>query len=175
MPIVPYRGVEPRIAPGVFVAPNAWVIGDVTVGEDCSFWFNAVVRGDVHSIRIGARTNVQDSAILHVSHKTHDLRIGDDVVIGHGAVLHGCVIHDGALIGIGARVLDGATVESSAQVGAGALVSPGSRIPAGTLALGIPAKPARELRAEESANIRAIAERYAGLKGTYGKEEWLRA
>ncbi len=175
MPIVPYRGVEPRIEPGVFVAPSAWVIGDVAVGEDSSFWFHSVTRGDVHRIRIGARTNVQDGAVLHVSHRTHDLSIGDDVVIGHAAVLHGCVIQDRALIGIGARVLDGATVEAGAQVGAGAVVAPGTRIPAGTLALGLPAKAVRDLRPEESEKIRAIAARYADLKETYEKEEWLSA
>lgn len=175
MPIVPYRGAQPRIAAGVFVAPSAWVIGDVIAGRDCSFWFNAVARGDVHSIRIGDRTNVQDGAVLHVSHRTHDLRIGDDVVIGHAAVVHGCAIHDRVLIGIGARVLDGVTVEEGAQIGAGAVVSPGTRIPAGTLALGIPAKPVRDLRPEEAAKIGAIAERYAALKEAYRKEAWIDA
>ncbi len=172
MPIVPYRGVEPRIEPGVFVAPTAWLVGDVAVGADCSFWFNAAARGDVHSIRIGARTNVQDGAVLHVSHQTHDLEIGDEVVVGHAAVLHGCRIADGALIGIGARVLDGAVVEAGAQIGAGALVSPGTRIPAATLALGIPARPVRDLSPEESENILAIASRYVELKDRYRREEW---
>lgn len=172
MPIVSYRGVEPRIGPGVFVAPSAWLIGDVTVGVDCSFWLNSAARGDVHKIRIGARTNVQDGAVLHVSHQMHDLEIGDDVVVGHGAVLHGCHVADGALIGIGARVLDGAVVETGAQIGAGALVSPGTRIPAGTLALGMPAKPVRDLRPEESDNILAIAARYVKLKDQYRREDW---
>ena len=172
MPIVPYRGVEPRIASGVFVAPTAWLVGDVSVGRDCSFWFSSAARGDVNRIRVGARTNVQDGAVLHVSHQTHDLEIGDEVVIGHAAVLHGCHIANGALIGIGARVLDGATVEAGAQIGAGALVSPGTRIPAGTLALGIPARPVRDLRPEESREIRAIAARYVELKDQYCQEAW---
>ncbi len=172
MPIVPYCGVEPRIESGVFVAPTAWLVGDVVVGPDCSFWFNSAARGDVHKIRIGARTNVQDGAVLHVSHQTHDLEIGDEVVIAHAAVLHGCYVADGALIGIGARVLDGAAVGAGAQIGAGALVSPGTRIPPGTLALGLPAKPVRDLRPEESENIRAIAARYVKLKDRYCQEDW---
>jgi carbonic anhydrase/acetyltransferase-like protein (isoleucine patch superfamily) len=172
MPIVSYRGIEPRIESGVFVAPSAFVIGDVEVGVDSSFWFNAVARGDVHRIRIGARANVQDGAVLHVSHQTHDLQIGDAVVIGHAAVLHGCHVADGALVGIGARVLDGAVVEAGAQIGAGALVTPGTRVPAGTLALGIPARAVRDLRPEESDNIRAIAARYVKLKDQYRQEDW---
>ena len=155
------------------MAPTAWVIGDVTAGADSSFWFQATVRGDVHRIRIGARTSVQDGSVLHVSHRTHDLEIGSDVVIGHAAVLHGCRIHDGVLIGIGARVLDGAVVEAGAQIGAGALVAPGTRIPAGTLALGLPAKPVRDLSAEESANILEIAARYVGVKNNYLEEDWV--
>lgn len=171
MPIVAYRGLEPRIGPGVFVAPTAWLVGDIVTGADCSFWFNVAARGDVHKIRLGERTNVQDGAVLHVSHQTHDLEIGNDVVIGHAAVLHGCRVEDGALIGIGARVLDGAVVESGAQIGAGALVSPGTRIPAGTLALGLPARPVRDLTADESADIRAIAARYVALKDQYRLEQ----
>lgn len=115
---------------------------------------------------------MQDGAILHVSYQTHDLEIGNEVVIAHAAVVHGCRIEDGALIGIGARVLDGATVETGAQIGAGALVSPGTRIPAGTLALGIPARVVRDLRPEESENIRAIAARYVDLKDRYLQEQW---
>ncbi|MCP4201396.1 MAG: gamma carbonic anhydrase family protein [bacterium] len=172
MPIVPYRGVEPRIESGVFVAPTAWLVGDVVAGPDCSFWFNSAARGDVHKIRIGARTNVQDGAVLHVSHRTHDLEIGDGVVIGHAAVLHGCFVADGALVGIGARVLDGAKVGAGAQIGAGALVSPGTRIPPGTLALGMPAKPVRDLRPEETRNIRVIVDRYVDLKERYRQESW---
>lgn len=172
MPSVAYRGVEPRIDSSVYLAPTAWLVGDIEAGADCSFWFSSTARADVHKIRIGERTNVQDGAVLHVSHETHDLRIGDDVVIGHAAVLHGCRIEDGVLIGIGARVLDGAVVEPGAQIGAGALVAPGSRIPAGTLALGLPAKPVRDLTPDESANIRAIAARYVELKERYRAEAW---
>jgi len=120
MPIHPYKDTRPRLGEGVFLAPSAVVTGDVELGDDVSFWFHTVARGDVHWIRIGAGTNVQDGTVLHVSHETHPLTIGAGVTVGHAAVLHGCTIEDHALIGIGARVLDGALVESFAQIGAGA-------------------------------------------------------
>lgn len=151
------------------VAPTAYLTGDVTVGDDVSFWFHTVARGDVNYIRIGAGTNVQDGAVLHVSHETHPLVIGERVVIGHSAVVHGCTIEDGALIGIGARVLDGAVVEAGAQVGAGAVVAPGKRVPAGQLVLGIPARVARPLTEAESDAIRDNAVRYMKLKDEYLK------
>jgi carbonic anhydrase/acetyltransferase-like protein (isoleucine patch superfamily) len=151
----------------VFLAPSAEVAGDVELGDDVSLWFHTAARGDVQWIRIGARSNVQDGAVLHVSHDTHPLAIGQGVVIGHAAVLHGCTVEDGALVGIGARVLDGAVVEAGAQVGAGAIVTPGSRVPAHHLALGIPARVARPLADGERAHIAEIAERYVRLKESY--------
>ncbi len=170
MPIHPYRGVLPRLGRRVFLAPSATVVGDVETGDDVSFWFASVARGDVHRIRIGDATNVQDGAVLHVTHRTHPLAIGSRVVIGHGAILHGCTVADGALVGIGARVLDGAVVEAGAQVGAGALVAPGHRVPAGHLALGVPARVARPLTEEEAERIGQIAERYVKLKERYRLE-----
>lgn len=167
MPIHTIRGKTPKLGRRVFVAPTAVLTGDVEVGDDASFWFHVAARGDVNWIRIGARTNVQDGTILHVSHETHPLVLGEGVVVGHQAVLHGCTIEDGALIGIGARVLDGAVVEAGAQIGAGAVVAPGHRIPAGHLALGIPARVRRELSDEEKAAIPAIRDRYVGLKNEY--------
>jgi carbonic anhydrase/acetyltransferase-like protein (isoleucine patch superfamily) len=151
----------------VFLAPGAYLTGDVTAGDDVSFWFHTVARGDVNFIRIGARTCVQDGTVLHVSHLRHPLVIGEGVVIGHQAVVHGCTIEDGALIGIGARVLDGAVVERGAQVGAGAVVAPGHRIPAGHLALGVPARVARPLTEEEKLRIADTVERYVALKEHY--------
>jgi carbonic anhydrase/acetyltransferase-like protein (isoleucine patch superfamily) len=151
----------------VFLAPGAHLVGDITAGDDVSFWFHTAARGDVNSIRIGARTNIQDGAVLHVAHERHPLVIGEGVVVGHQAVIHGCTIEDGALIGIGARVLDGAVVERGAQVGAGAVVAPGHRIPAGHLALGIPARVARPLTEEETRRIADTADRYAALKERY--------
>jgi len=167
MPAIALGTSRPRLGERVFLAPGAVVTGDVTLGDDVSFWFHTVARGDVNWISIGDRTNVQDGAVLHVTHETHPLEIGCDVVIGHHVVLHGCTVRDGALIGIGARVLDGAVVEEGAQVGAGAVVAPGHVVPAGHLALGVPAKVVRELSAEESAMIREIAARYVQLKERY--------
>lgn len=167
MPVFPYLDREPRLGARVFVAPGAAVIGDVEVGDDVSIWFGAVVRGDVNRVRIGAETNLQDGAVVHVTHERHPTTIGKGVVVGHQAVLHGCTVEDGALVGIGARVLDGAVVEAGAQVGAGAVVAPGHRVPAGQLALGVPARPMRPLSPEESAEIAAIRDRYVELKERY--------
>lgn len=151
----------------VFLAPGAHVVGDVVLGDDVSFWFNTVARGDVHWIHVGAGTNVQDGAVLHVTHERHPLLIGAGVVIGHQAVLHGCTVGDGALIGLGARVLDGAVVEPGAQIGAGAVVTPGQRVAAHQLALGTPARVVRPLTDEERARIGEIRDRYVALKDRY--------
>jgi carbonic anhydrase/acetyltransferase-like protein (isoleucine patch superfamily) len=167
VPTFPFQDQVPRLGARVFLAPTAAVAGDVTLGDDVSFWFHAVARGDVHWIRIGERTNVQDGSVLHVTHQRHPLTVGAGVVVGHAAVLHGCTVEDGALIGIGARVLDGAVIEPGAQVGAGAVVTPGTRIPAHHLALGIPARVVRALSDGERAEIPAIAERYVRLKDAY--------
>ena len=167
MPAHPYREHRPVLGERVFLAPDAHLVGDVEVGDDASFWFHTAARGDVNFIRVGARTNVQDGAVLHVAHRTHPLVIGAGVVIGHQAVVHGCTIEDGALIGIGARVLDGAVVERGAQVGAGAVVAPGRRVAAGHLALGVPARGVRPLTAEEARRIVETCERYVALKDEY--------
>src|SRR6478672_13113777 len=167
MPVHPYRERWPVLGARVFLAPHVHVVGDVTLGDDVSFWFGAAARGDVNSIRVGARTNIQDGAVLHVTHERHPLVIGAGVVVGHQAVLHGCTVEDGALIGIGARVLDGAVVERGAQIGAGAVVAPGHRITAGHLALGIPARTARPLTEEEIQRIAETVDRYAALKEEY--------
>ena len=167
MPIHSYQGRWPSLGARVFLAPGAHLVGDVTLGDDVSFWFHTAARGDVNFIRIGARTNVQDGTVLHVSYLTHPLVIGEGVVVGHQAVLHGCTVEDGALIGIGARVLDGAVVERGAQIGAGAVVAPGHRIAAGHLALGIPARVVRPLTEEETRRIAETADRYAALKEHY--------
>ena len=167
MPVLAYEGRLHVLGARVFLAPDAQVVGDVEVGEDASFWFHTVARGDVNWIRIGARSNVQDGAVLHVAHRTHPLVIGAGVVIGHQAVLHGCTVEDGALIGIGARVLDGAVVEAGAQVGAGAVVTPGHRVTAGHLALGTPARVVRALTADEARRIVETCARYVALKEQY--------
>lgn len=170
MPVVPFRETAPRLGERVWLAPSAWVTGDVTVGDDVSFWFGTAVRGDVHWIRIGAGSNVQDGAVLHVSHGTHPLDIGERVVIGHAAVVHGCVLEDDVLVGIGATVLDGAVVEAGAQVAAGAVVPPGMRVPAGQLVMGMPARPKRALSEAEMSANREIHRRYISLKETYREQ-----
>ena len=167
MPVYPFQDSRPRLGARVFLAPSAELAGDITVGDDASFWFHTAARGDVNSIRIGARTNVQDGSVLHVTHERFALAIGDDVTIGHAAVVHGCTIEDGALIGIGARVLDGAVVETGAQIGAGAVVTPGTRIPAHHMAMGIPARVVRPLTDAERAELVAIPGRYVRLKDIY--------
>ncbi len=169
MPVHAINGAEPRLGERVFLAPSAFVTGDVEVGDDVSFWFHTVARGDVNWIRIGAGTNIQDAAVLHVNHGSHPLAIGSGVVVGHSAVVHGCTIEDNALIGIGAIVLDGAVVESFAQIGAGAVVSPGTRIPSGHLALGIPARVKRPLTEDEKQNILDGRDRYIALKDEYSR------
>lgn len=136
---------EPRIDGSAWVAPGAVVVGDVEIGADSSIWYGAVVRGDVHHIRIGARTNIQDQATVHVTRDRFPSLIGDEVTVGHRAVVHGCTVRDSALIGIGAIVLDGAEVGERAWIAAGAVVTPGTRIPPGQLAVGIPAQPVRKL------------------------------
>jgi carbonic anhydrase/acetyltransferase-like protein (isoleucine patch superfamily) len=145
------------------VAPGVAVIGDVEIGPGSSLWFGTVVRGDVHSIRIGARTNLQDLCVVHVTRQLFSTRLGDEVTVGHRAVVHGCQIGDGALIGIGAIVLDGAEVGEEALIGAGAVVTPGARIPAGTLALGAPARVVRVLSASEREEQRGRAHHYVEL------------
>jgi carbonic anhydrase/acetyltransferase-like protein (isoleucine patch superfamily) len=167
VPVHPYLGRFPTLGARVYLAPGAHVVGNVEVGDDVSFWFHTVARGDVNWIKIGAATNVQDGAMLHVTQGSHPLSIGAGVVIGHHAVLHGCTVEDGALIGIGSRVLDGAVIEAGAQVGAGAVVTPGHRVAAGHLALGTPARVVRPLTEEERANIAGIRDRYVALKERY--------
>ncbi len=168
--IVAYDGKRPQLAPTVWLAPGCVVVGDVIIGEGSSVWFQTVVRGDVNSIRIGARTNVQDLSMVHVTSGKHPTVIGDDVTIGHRAVLHGCTVLDRCLIGIGAVVLDGAVVGPDAMVGAGALVPPGFVVPPGTLVLGSPAKVKRELTPSELANFRTQAASYAGYAARYRAE-----
>ncbi len=165
-----YDGKSPRIDPSAFLAEGSVVVGDVEIGARSSLWFGAIVRGDVHHVRIGARTNVQDLTVVHVTSRTHPTVIGDDVTVGHRAVLHGCTIKDRCLVGIGAIVMDGAVVGPDAMVGAGALVPPGMVVPPGTLVLGAPAKVKRQLTADEIAFFRTSAANYAGYAARYRGE-----
>jgi carbonic anhydrase/acetyltransferase-like protein (isoleucine patch superfamily) len=158
-----YLGKHPRLAPGAWVAPSADVIGDVEIGEDSSVWYGCVVRGDVYPIRIGARTNVQDHCVLHVTHDKYSTVLHDDVTIGHRVVLHGCTVESGALVGIGAIVLDQAVIGVGALVGAGALVTPGTKVPPGMVAMGAPARIVREVTDAEREWMRESAQIYVRL------------
>ena len=165
--ILPFDGKRPILAPGAWIAPGAVVIGDVEIGEDSSVWFGSVVRGDIHSIRIGARKNLQDHCVVHVTRGRFSTTIGDEVTVGHRGTVHGCVVHDGALVGIGATVLDGAVIGEEALVGAGAVVPPGMEVPPRTLVRGIPARIARELSPEEIAAQRKRAREYVETAHRY--------
>jgi len=154
----------PRVAPTAFVDESAQVVGDVEIGEDSSVWMNVVLRGDVHWIKIGARTNVQDGCILHGNRNTHPTRLGDEVTVGHGAILHGCVVEDRCLIGMGAIVLSGAVIGSGSIIAAGTLVPEGVEIPPASLVMGSPGRVRRATTDEEAASIRRYAEHYVGYK-----------
>lgn len=165
--LISHHGVTPRLGQGVFVADSARVVGDVHLGDESSIWYGAVIRGDVYHIRIGARVNVQDMSMIHVTTGTHATTVGDDVTIGHRATLHGCTIEPRALIGMGATVMDGAVVGEEAMVAAGALVPPGMNVPARTLAIGAPARNARPLTEAELTRLTESAAHYAALARTY--------
>jgi carbonic anhydrase/acetyltransferase-like protein (isoleucine patch superfamily) len=173
MPLRPYRGIRPTLGPGAWVDEAAVVIGDVELGADVSIWPMAVVRGDVNRVRIGARSNVQDGSVLHVTrpYPGHEagwpLLVGEDVVIGHNVTVHGCTIGNRVLVGIGAIVLDGAEVEDEVMIGAGSVVTPGKRLASGGLYLGNPARRARDLTAAEIARIPVMAQLYVELKRDY--------
>lgn len=168
-----FKGCAPNLGTHTFVDPSAVVIGDVVCGADCSVWPCAVIRGDMHRIRLGARTNVQDNAILHITHasdfnpKGWPLIIGDDVTIGHGACLHGCTIGNRVLIGIGATVLDGVNIPDEVMIAAGTLVPPGKHLESGFLYVGSPCKKARPLNDSERAFFTYSAQNYVKLKNDY--------
>lgn len=173
MNLRPYRGQMPRLASGVYVDPAATVIGDVELGEDASVWPGTVIRGDVHYIRVGARTNIQDGTIIHVTHDGHyspggfPTIIGNDVTVGHAAVIHACTIEDACLIGMHATVLDGATVKKHGFVGAGSVVAPGKIVGEGELWLGNPARCVRKLGEREIEQLYYSAKHYVRLKDEY--------
>lgn len=170
----PYRGTLPKLGARVYVDPAATVIGDVEIGDDSSIWPTTVVRGDVNIVRIGARCNLQDGTIVHVSHRGPHSRmdgyptiIGDDVTIGHGAIVHACTIGNAALVGMGATVMDGVVIEDHGYVGAGALVPPGKIVRSRELWLGNPAKPVRVLDDAAVEGLLYSAAHYVRLKDEY--------
>ena len=171
--IRPFNECSPSLDDGVYIDQSAVVIGDVKLGKDVSVWPCAVIRGDMHSISVGARTSVQDNAVLHITHASDfnpsgwPLTIGEDVTIGHGACLHGCTIGDRVLIGIGATVLDGAIIENEVVIAAGALVPPNKHLESGFMYLGQPCKKARPLTEKERSFFTYSAQNYVKLKNEY--------
>jgi len=167
----PYRSVLPTIHPSAFVDASAQVIGDVHLGADSSIWMNVVVRGDVNSIRIGARTNIQDLTLVHVMRDTHPTVIGDEVTVGHSAVVHGCTIEDRCLIGMGAILLNGCRIGSGSIVAAGTLVPEGFAVPPGSMVMGLPGKVRRRLTPEEDASITWYADNYVRYRLDFQTEQ----
>jgi carbonic anhydrase/acetyltransferase-like protein (isoleucine patch superfamily) len=168
MPVIrEYGGKRPKLGERVYLAETAAVIGDVELGDDVSIWYNSVVRGDCHFIRIGARSNIQDNCAIHVIQGTHPTVLEEEVTLGHGAIVHGATVRKGALIGIRATVMDGADVGESAFVGAGSLVTPGKIVPPRTLWLGAPARLARELSDAEVEDLKHFHRNYLAYKQEY--------
>jgi len=165
--ILPYKGILPTIHDSVFVAPNASIAGDVHIGEDSSIWFGVQMRGDVHEIRIGKRTNIQDGTIIHVTRNVSGTYIGDGVTVGHKALLHACTIESNAFIGMGAIILDEAVIESGAMVAAGAVVTPKKRVPKGELWAGNPARLLRPLTQSDLDFFPVSADNYVRLAKDY--------
>jgi carbonic anhydrase/acetyltransferase-like protein (isoleucine patch superfamily) len=158
--ILPVNGQHPQLGENVFIAPNATIVGEVIIGNNCSFWFNTVVRGDVHRIEIGNNSNIQDGAILHCTYQKAALKIGNEVSIGHGAIVHGCTIHDRVLIGMGAKVLDHAVIESEVIIAAGAIVLENFHAESGFLYAGIPARKIKPLTEAQKELLKRTADNY---------------
>lgn len=173
MTVRTYQGISPQIRPGAFVDPSALAIGDVFIGEEASLWPMSVARGDIQHIEIGARSNIQDGSILHVTHDSkykpggRALIIGEGVTVGHNVVLHACTVEDHCLIGIGSIILDGAVVHARAMVGAGSLVTPGTELAGESLWVGRPAKRVRALTADELEYLEYSAAHYVKLKNRH--------
>lgn len=174
--IRPHKGKRPVLGARVFVDPSAVVLGDVEIGEDSSVWPCTVIRGDMHRIRIGSRTSIQDGSVLHITHASdynpagHPLLIGDEVTVGHSVNLHGCQIGNRVLIGIGSTVLDGAVIEDEVIIGAGSVVPPGKRLESGFLYVGAPCKQARPLKDSEKSFFKYSANNYVKLKDEHIEE-----
>ena len=170
--ILSLPGKQPVFGEKCFLAPNATVIGEVTMGDECSIWFNAVVRGDVHFIQMGNRVNVQDGAVIHCTYQKHPTRIGNNVSIGHLALVHGCTIHDDVLIGMGAIVMDECVVHSNSIIAAGAVLLEGTIVEAGSIYAGVPARKVKEISQEMiSGEINRIARNYVTYAGWYEQAE----
>jgi carbonic anhydrase/acetyltransferase-like protein (isoleucine patch superfamily) len=165
--IRPFKNIHPKIDETAFVTDDAIVIGDVEIGQDASVWFGSIIRGDVNFIRVGARTNIQDMTMIHVSSKTHSTILEEEITVGHNVTLHGCYVERGCLIGIGAILLDGVRVGANSLVAAGSLLTPGTQIPPKSLVMGSPAKVKRELNDDELAYLEKSWQNYVELKQHY--------
>jgi gamma-carbonic anhydrase len=154
------RGYSPRFGSNCFLAETAVVVGEVTMGDNCTVWFNAVIRGDVHSITIGSNTNIQDGAIIHCTYQKAKTVIGNNVSIAHNAVVHGCTVEDNVLIGMGAIIMDDAVIESNSVIAAGAIILPGTRVESGSIYAGVPAKRVKDISEEMKEVIQRTAKNY---------------
>lgn len=162
------NGKTPKIGNDCFIAENATIVGQVSMGDQCSIWFNAVLRGDVHYIKMGDKVNVQDGAVIHCTYQKSPTTIGDNVSIGHNAIVHGCTIHNNVLIGMGSIVMDDCVIESNSIIAAGAVVTKGTRVPSGTIFAGMPAKKIKDISAElSSGEIDRIANNYVMYSGWF--------
>ncbi|MFA5974041.1 MAG: gamma carbonic anhydrase family protein [Lentimicrobiaceae bacterium] len=160
--IYPIKGISPSIGKNTFIAENATIVGDVIMGDNCSVWFNAVVRGDVHSIRIGNNVNIQDGVVIHCTYQKHAVSIGNNVSIAHRAIIHGCTIHDNVLIGMGAIVMDGVVIESNSIIAAGAVVSQNTLVESGSVYAGVPATKIKSIeKALLEGTVNRIAKSYS--------------
>ncbi len=166
------KGISPKIGKNCFLADNATIVGDVVMGDNCSVWFNSVVRGDVHSIRIGNNVNIQDGAVIHCTYKVAPVSIGNNVSIAHGAIVHGCTIHDNVLVGMGAIIMDNAVIESNSIIAAGAVVSKNTVVESGSVYAGLPAKKIKSISKELSeGEILRIANSYSMYASWYDQKK----
>jgi carbonic anhydrase/acetyltransferase-like protein (isoleucine patch superfamily) len=168
--IRPFRGIHPQIHPTAYVEPSAQVIGDVHLGDEASIWCNTTVRGDIHYIRIGDRSNIQDNSVIHVQNGTHPTILEEEVTVGHSVTLHGCYVERGSLVGIGSILLDDVRIGAISLVAAGSLVSPGTIIPPRSLVMGFPARVKRPLTDEEVAGLAMFWQNYMNYTREYRKE-----
>lgn len=173
MPVIlPVKGIHPATGNNCYIAPNATIVGDVVMGDDCSVWFNAVVRGDVNAIRIGNKVNIQDGAVIHCTYEKTKTIIGNNVSIGHNAIVHGCIVHDNVLIGMGAIVMDNAIIGSNSIIAAGAVVLEGARVDPGTIYAGVPARKVKDISPGLiSGEINRIANNYLMYSSWFGNDE----
>lgn len=173
MPVIlPVKGLYPVVGDNCYIAPNATVVGDVVMGHDCSVWFNAVVRGDVNAIRIGNKVNVQDGAVIHCTYQKTQTVVGNNVSIGHNAIVHGCTVHDNVLIGMGAIVMDNAEIGSNSIIAAGAVVLEGTKVESGSIYAGVPARKVKDISQELIAGeINRIADNYLMYSSWFDKGE----